>query len=97
MAWLNGAIEGLNQEVLMLEAQITALEAEKAKTAAQQSLASQQSLGLSPNLKVDKITDTQPELTSLRPTGLLGLTGASLGLILWAILWLASISLRAKR
>ena len=95
--WLADVITGLDQEIRTLEAQIEALEVEKEETSTRQSLASQQSLGLSANLKVDKITDAQPEQSIVRPTGLLVLIGAVLGFILWVILQLAGISTRAKR
>jgi hypothetical protein len=96
-AWLADVTTGLDQEIQTLEAQIEALDVEKEATSTRQSRASQQSLGLSANLKVDKITDSQPEQSIMRPTGLLVLIGAVLGFILWAILQFASISMRARR
>jgi hypothetical protein len=96
-AWLADVITGLDQEIQTLETQIDALEVEKEKTSTHQFQTSQQSLGLSANLKVDKITDAQPEQSIVRPTGLLVLIGGALGFILWAILRLANISMRVRR
>lgn len=94
--WLEKISTSLDLETSALQNQVESLETEKQAIAAQYAEASQTSLGLSPELVVDKITDAQPAQNVVRPTGLLILIGSSLGLITWIIIWLVNISLRAR-
>jgi hypothetical protein len=94
--WVERATALLEQEILILQAQIETLESEKQHVAQQYAEASQKSLGLSPDLVVDRITDDQPELSVVRPTGWLMLIGSAIGLICWATVWFARITLQVK-
>ncbi len=63
----------------------------------QYSHASQLSLGLSPDLNVERITDEPPQISQVRPLGMMMLTGASLGAILWLFYNLVRISRKLQR
>lgn len=93
--WIEKIRASLDMEISIMQTQIDSLETEKQAIAAQYAEASQKSLGLSPELVVDNITDAQPIQNVVRPTGLLMLIGSLFGLITWAIVWLVNISLRA--
>jgi hypothetical protein len=97
LSWLDQANLILDQEGQALTSQAEALGSEKNRIAAQYAEASKKSLGLSTNLEVDKISDDPPQQTVVRPTSLLILIGGSLGLIVWAAVWLAWITLRARK
>jgi hypothetical protein len=93
--WLDKFIISLNLENQILQNQIEILETERQNLTEKYAETSQRSLGLSPDLIVDRITDDQPEQDITRPTSLLILIGGLLGLIAWAFVWLAKISLKA--
>lgn len=95
-AWLESANALLDQEISILQAQAEALQNERQHLAQQYAEASQQSLGLSPDLIVDTIMDAQPEQSVVRPTGWLILIGSVLGLLGWATVWFARITLLVK-
>jgi hypothetical protein len=103
LRWLDQASALLEQEIQSVQSQIAALESEQNALAAQYAQASQRSLGLSPNLEVDKITvgpslaANSPQIASVRPTGTLMLVGGCLGLIVWGFTLLTSISLRSRQ
>jgi hypothetical protein len=85
------------QQSSSLDGQAVALQQSYAQLSDQYALASKQSLGLSPNLKVDPITEEPPQITRVRPVGLLLLVGASLGAIAWLLFNLVRISQKVKR
>ena len=95
-AWLEQARASLNSELDSLQVQIRELQRQRQSASEQYQTASKKSLGLSPNLEVEKVSDRPPELSANRPTGLLILVGAVIGLMAWIILWLARISLRKR-
>jgi Tfp pilus assembly protein PilV len=97
ITWLDSVFSLLDQQILISQTQIAALEDKKNEVAKIYADSSPKSLGLSANLQVDKITTSQPEHTIARPTGLLVLIGGILGLISWVILWLTRISLYARK
>jgi len=97
MTWINSILPLIDEQLKIYQKQITTLEGKKNEISRIYADSSQKSLGLSPNLQVDKITTAQPVHTIERPIGLLVLIGGVLGLILWAIIWLTRISLQARK
>jgi len=97
ITWLDSVFSLLDKQILISQSQIAALEDKKNEVASIYTDSSRKSLGLSADLQVDKITTAQPELTIVRPTGLLVLIGGILGLISWAILWVTRISLLTRK
>jgi hypothetical protein len=96
-AWVAQAIALVDQEIQAVQTQTDVLEQEKQALAARYSQAVENSLGLSAELKVDQISDTQPQLSQVRPTGTLILIGAILGLIAWLVVWLARPAMRGRQ
>ena len=94
--WLNQVNIVLDQDIRTLEAQSKALQVQIDETGARYKDASNKSFGLSGNLQVEKIRRRPPEQYAIRPTGLLILVGGILGLLLWIILWLVRITLKAN-
>ena len=97
IVWLDNVLPSLDEQLRIVQTQIAVLEDKKNEISQIYADSSRKSLGLSANLQVDKITTTQPELTVVRPIGMLVLIGGILGLILWSIVWLTRISLRARK
>ncbi len=95
--WLNQVDIVLDQAIRTLEAQSKALQVQIDETGARYKDASNKSFGLSGNLQVEKIRRRPPEQYAIRPTGLLILVGGILGLLLWIILWLVRITLKANQ
>jgi hypothetical protein len=96
LAWLDRGILLLDLQVRGAQAQIAALTEVVDDLAAQYAGASQESMGLSANLIVEDISESAPLTSAERPTGLFVFIGALLGLIAWAITWVAQIALRSK-
>jgi len=94
--WIEKFLLSLNWENLILQKQIETLEKEHQHLALDYAETSRRSLGLSPDLIVDNIADDYPEQSVTRPTSLLILIGGFMGLILWAIIWMAKISLQVE-
>ena len=92
--WLDQGISSLNQVIEAGHAQIEALTKEVDALVPQYEAAAQESLGLSANLIVEDFRDGASHISDERPTGLWVFIGALLGLIAWAILWIAKITLR---
>lgn len=92
--WLSSAIPLVEAEITALEGQIHELELRQEQATAQFAQASQESLGLSATLDVDKISETRLQQSVIRPTGKLMLAGSLLGLVAWFAIWLGSISLK---
>jgi hypothetical protein len=97
LTWLDQAIKALERGKQALAAQIAALETEKNDLVSGYGAAAQQSLGLSANLVVDKISADPPQVALARPLGAFVFIGGMLGLIAWGLLWLARIALRRKQ
>ena len=95
--WLNQVNIVLDQDIRTLEAQSKSLQVQIDDTGARYKDASDKSFGLSGNLQVEKIRRRPPEQYAIRPTGLLILVGGILGLLLWTILWLVRITLKANQ
>lgn len=100
----NGALTGwIEQALLILEGQAQILQARIDEIEQQQALLAQRytealddSLGLSPELLVQKISDRKLEQTVVRSTGIAILVGAGIGLILWCLIWLVAPAIRTK-
>jgi hypothetical protein len=95
-AWIEGALPLLETEIKVQQGRIDAMEQRQAELASQYTKATNESLGLSPELLVQKISDRKLEQTVVRPTGLAILIGAGVGLILWALIWLVIPAFRKK-
>lgn len=96
LPWLDRALQLLDHETRILNAQIQELEKNKQQTVADYSIATQASLGISANLQVGRLNNDPPQHSLVRPTGLFMLVGAALGLIAWLFTWLASITRRVR-
>lgn len=94
--WLDRTILALNQQIQVTQAQLNALETQKDSLAEEYAKASGDSLGLSANLVVEKITTSPPSTTRTRPTSTLVFIGGLLGLIAWGLVWIAKIALARK-
>lgn len=96
-SWLGQIAQVTQVQSDTLQRQATELELAYGQLTAQYAQASQQSLGLSPNLKVDPITEEPPQMSQVRPLGLLLLIGASLGSMTWLLYNLVRISQKSRR
>lgn len=94
--WIERALPLLDARVEVLQGRIDAIEQRQPELAALYTAAADQSLGLSAELLVQKISDRKLEQTVVRPTGVAMLVGAGVGLILWALIWLVAPALRMK-
>lgn len=94
LAWLEEVLPLLNREIELAQEQIKAQDQQYAELSAQYSQAVEASLGLSAELLVQKISDRKLQLTIERPTGVLILSGAFVGLVAWAMGWLVRPALR---
>ncbi len=90
------ALAVIDMELRTLDGQILQLNEETSKLTAAYIQASGQSMGFSPNLKVDRITEEAPLITQVRPTGNLVLVGGSLGFMLWLLFSFVRISMKAR-
>jgi hypothetical protein len=96
LGYLENVTAPLEQEIQQIQAQIDALEQERASLAIHYEDASKKSRGFSANLDVEKISDALPQVTVIRPTARLALVGGLLGLVAWLIVWVAKITLRKR-
>ncbi|HWQ83250.1 MAG TPA: hypothetical protein VN363_01720 [Anaerolineales bacterium] len=94
LAWLDRARITIGQDLLTLQSQIDTLSSQQAQAMAEYAAASQASRGLSANLQLEKISDTNPKPVALRPTAQMALVGTIIGVLVWALLWLARLTLR---
>jgi hypothetical protein len=95
-AWIEGALPLLEAEIMVQQGRVEAMEQRQAALAARYTQATNESLGLAPELLVQKISDRKLEQTVVRPTGAAILIGAAVGLILWALIWLVVPAFRKK-
>lgn len=95
--WLNQAEQLAMVQAEYLNEQSSAMQHNYTKLTAEYAQASEMSLGLSPDLHVEPITGEPPQITQVRPTGLLLLTGASLGIITWLLFNLVRINRKKRR
>lgn len=95
--WLSQAEQLALIQAANLQAKAEASQHSYNQSANEYSQASELSLGLSPNLHVEPITGELPQITQVRPLGLLLLIGASLGMIAWLFFNLVRINRKARR
>ncbi len=88
LAWLEAAQTSLARAATDAQAHSHALETQYQALATQFSQASQASLGLSPELLVQKLSRTRVYLDPVRPFGVMMLVGTLLGWAAWALWWL---------
>ncbi len=100
---IHAYLDWIDEFLLYLDAQnenahqkIGVLEIERKKYATDFAETSRSSLGLSPDLIVEGITENQTDVDIIRPTSQMILIGALLGLILWLIVRLAKMCLRSE-
>jgi hypothetical protein len=92
-SWLVSVMPLVEEQLSGLQEQISFLEKQEQDLSAQYAQASRESLGLSAELEVQQIANTQPEQDILRPIGQLMLIGSFLGFALWVVVWLVKLSL----
>jgi hypothetical protein len=95
-AWIEQALLILEGQAQILQAHIDEIEQQQALLAQRYTQALDDSLGLSPELLVQKISDRKLEQTVVRSTGIAILVGAGIGLILWCLIWLVAPAIRMK-
>ena len=96
IAWVGRVLPLIDQEIQSVEQQATSMDSNKKELINEYSNYSKNSLGLSPNLLVQNISDVDSQIAIIRPTGLLLLIGSLLGLIAWLIFFLVEISTRTR-
>ena len=84
-------------EIALVQAQIDSFEQERATLVEEYGAASKKSMGLSANLEVDKVSESRPHQTIVRPTSTLMLIGSIFGLMVLVIIWLLQLTLRRPR
>lgn len=93
LSWIDRTQVSFAAQSALLQEQGLALEQQRLPLEEQYPEASRLSLGLSPDFQIEKVTLDPPGVTIIRPTGLLALIGAALGLLAWLVLWLSRISM----
>jgi hypothetical protein len=96
LAWLEPLQARLEQSVSAAGEHSDSLEGEYQDLSAQFAQASQGSLGLSPELLVQKLSRTRVYLEPVRPWGVMMLVGAVVGWIVWALWWLYGANQRFR-
>ncbi len=94
--WLSRALNMTQEDIRLARQRQSVLDQERLDLESRYSAAAKESLGFSATLEVEKLSADGPELEVLRPTSLLMLVGACLGLLAWALTVLARIGLGRK-
>jgi hypothetical protein len=94
VAWIEQALPLLDAQIQVSQARMEEVDRWQVDLAERYSAASNNSLGLSAELLVQKISDRKLEQMTVRSTGVAILVGAAVGLIIWALIWLVAPSLR---
>ena len=94
ISWVDQAMPLLENQIRVSQARIDTLDRWQTDLAASYSDATDDSLGLSAELLVQKISDRKLEQMAVRSTGIAILVGAAVGLIIWALVWLVTPALR---
>lgn len=97
IAWIDRGTVALEEKLKVLQAEIMTLEQEQGSLEQQYRRAAEKSRGFSANLVVEPVSGAGPSLSVLRPTGLMALLGGVFGLLVWVLVWLARITLKARR
>lgn len=94
--WLSQALNMTREDIRLARERQSMFEQERLDLESRYSAAAKGSLGFSATLEVEKLSAEGPEVEVLRPTSLLMLVGACLGLLAWALTLLARIGLGRK-
>lgn len=94
--WMEQAKLLLESEITSLNTQVEALQKEQITLSSEYELSLHNNLGLSADLQVDSVTTDPPQITMVRPTGLLMLVGGLLGLGSWLAQWAIRITQQAR-
>jgi hypothetical protein len=92
--WIGQITAYIDTELEALEQRLAFLEAEQSRLSEQYSIASDKSLGLSPNLEVESVDLIATRI--VRPTVTLVLVGGIVGLLIWVLIQLVMITRRTK-
>jgi hypothetical protein len=90
--WVIQALPIIDDELAYLDQRIDTLVQQQAELAKQYSLESDESRGLSPNIEIEGIKNTEPEI--VRPTSNFLLIGGVIGLLIWGLMQLVIITNR---
>jgi hypothetical protein len=94
IGWVDQALPLLEKQIRVSQARVDMLDRWQTDLSASYTDATNNSLGLSAELLVQKISDRKLEQITVRSTGIAILVGAAVGLILWALVWLVTPALR---
>jgi len=94
--WIEKASASLKDEIQILQSQLADIQQEHDRVKKEYAAASQGSRGFSTNMVVEAVSDKPPKAAEVRPVSLLALIGGGIGLIGWALIWLARLAMRAR-
>jgi hypothetical protein len=97
ITWLEQAIVSLDVAIETLESQIESIESERMDIEPLYQSALQESRGLSSMIHVERGSNSPPDTSPLRQTGLAALVGGLIGLMAWTIIGLVPISIKAVK
>lgn len=92
LGWLDQAGAMVDSELPTLQGQLDSLEQDRIGLLVEYTHQSKSSLGVSPNLVIEELSDTPTEGSVVRPIGFLILVGGFLGLLAWVMTCLVQIS-----
>jgi uncharacterized coiled-coil protein SlyX len=95
-SWVEKASASLKDEIQILQSQLDDIQQEQDRVKKEYAAASQGSRGFSTNMVVEAVSEKPPKAAVVRPVSLLALIGGGIGLIIWALVWLARIAMRAR-
>jgi hypothetical protein len=94
VVWMDQALPLLEKQIQVSQARLEEMDDWQTDLAASYTDTTDNSLGLSPELLVQKISDRKLEQETVRSTGVAILVGTAVGLIIWALVWLVTPALR---
>ena len=96
VSWLDSAIPGLDAAIQSWQARGEQLKQQQAQLSQAYADASKKSLGFSANLQAEPVSGGPPTLSSTRPTAILVLVGAAMGLLAWLLAAALYITRKAR-
>jgi hypothetical protein len=93
--WQTGALQTLEAALRTYGAQINQAVADYQATAARFAFEAERGRGFSAGITLDRVRDSAPQVSRLRPTAMIAALGGLIGLILWLALWLGRIAQRS--
>lgn len=96
LPWLDHALVMVTASIDEQQAQLASIADTRQALETRYSEAASGSLGLSSTMVLESLSEDVEEVEHLRPTGLLILLGAVLGLLAWILAWLGRIAMRGK-